>query len=121
MADTDTGDMTEYALTGDQIRDFCQDAIDSGRVPEDWEIASAVGRYRIEDDEDEEPCPWCDTRGRSNGLTSLRDLGTATIELLGPIPGKPGWKAELCPEKRGAPKAVSFKVTRCPNCGRKLE
>lgn len=45
IAKADTDNTNEYALTCNQIRDFCRDAIDSGRVPEDWEIDNAVGRY----------------------------------------------------------------------------
>ena len=37
----------QYALTPDQIRDFCADAIASGKLPSDLQIESCVGSYSI--------------------------------------------------------------------------
>ncbi len=50
----DTDNKATYMLTCNQIRDFCRDAIGSGRLPSDAEIDRCVGEYRIYDmDEDE--------------------------------------------------------------------
>lgn len=50
-ASHDTDNETEYALTCNVIRDFCEDAIASGRLPSDCEIHAAVYPYVIERDE----------------------------------------------------------------------
>ena len=44
----DTDNQTEYALTCNIIRNFCEDAIASGRLPTDSEIHGAVYPYVIE-------------------------------------------------------------------------
>ena len=45
----DTDNKATYMLTCNQIRDFCRDAIGSGRLPSDAEIDRCVGEYRIYD------------------------------------------------------------------------
>ena len=52
---SDTNNETLYALTCNIIRDFCEDAIASGRLPSDREIHAAVYPYELEivGDEDE--------------------------------------------------------------------
>lgn len=46
-ASHDTDNQTEYALTCNIIRDFCEDAIASGRLPTDSEIHGVVYPYVI--------------------------------------------------------------------------
>jgi excisionase family DNA binding protein len=50
----DTDNTTEYALTCNIIRDFCKDAIASGRLPTDREIHSAAHSYVIEHEDADE-------------------------------------------------------------------
>ena len=50
----DTDNETEYALTCNIIRDFCKDAISSGRLPSDREIHYLVSHCAIIHDDGEE-------------------------------------------------------------------
>lgn len=42
---------TKYVLSPCQIRDFCEDAMKSGRFPTDHDIERVVGQYAVEHDE----------------------------------------------------------------------
>lgn len=50
---TDSGNSTLYAITCDQIRDFCGDALRSGRLPSDKEVDSLLWEYTIREDSDQ--------------------------------------------------------------------
>lgn len=50
----DTCNKATYMLTCNQIRDFCRDAIVSGRLPSDAEIDRCVGEHLVYDMDGEE-------------------------------------------------------------------
>ena len=80
----DTDNTTEYALTCNIIRDFCEDAIASGKLPTDREIHSAVYSYVIEhedvDDSDEDTAKATQSLlMKPTEAARLADVSTRTI------------------------------------------